>query len=244
MEEGLLVKKWMLILGMLAALAVLVAGVAPAYAQGMGNAGKSVKRSCDEWLMGRILAKSGDAGNGTIRLESQQGDKEIDIFVNGHTVYKAWMASWEVVTFNSLAVGDWTAACNKDGVARQVILLKSPQSPLCIRIAGNVTAVNGNQVTVTTDDGRTYTIDSLSEDIKVGEPVRLTIGRCVPFFGRYFPGLHLGWFIGEGNQGAGPQGVGPWIKNKDFQGKLEKFRENYRERFEQRFQRWQERFGD
>ena len=242
-------KKWMLILGVLAALAVLLAGVAPAYAQGMGNAGKSVKPSCDEWLMGRVLAKSGDAGNGTIRLESQQGDIEVNISVNGDTVHKAWMASWEVVTFNSLAVGDWIAACTKDGIAKRVILLKSPQSPLCIRIAGNVTAVNGGQVTVTTDDGDTYTIGNLSKagvdkDIKVGEPVRLTIGRCVPFFGRYFPGLHLGWFIGEGNQGAGPQGVGPWIKNKDFQGKLEKFRENYRERFEQRFQRWQERFGD
>ena len=243
-------KKWMLILGVLAALAVLVAGVAPAYAQGMGNAVKPVKLYCDEWLMGKISGKSVDAGNGTIRLESQQGDIEVNIIVNGDTVYKAWMVSWEVVTFNSLAVGDWMAACTEDGIAKRVILLKSPLSPLYMRIAGNVTAVNGGQVTVTTDDGDTYTIGILSnagvdtKDIKVGEPVRLTIGRCVPFFGRYFPGLHLGWFIGEGNQGAGPQGVGPWIKNKDFQGKLEKFREKYRERFEQRFQRWQERFGD
>jgi len=236
-------KKLFLILAVVMVAVVLVVGIAPVYAQGMGNAGKAVKLYCDEWLMGRILAKSGDAGNGTIRLESQKGDIEVNITVDGNTDYKAWMVSWEVVTFDTLANGDWIVACNYDGVAKRVILLKSPKTPLCVRIVGNVTAVNGNQVTVTSDEGRTYTIGNLS-DIKVGEPVQLTIGRCVPFFGRYFPGLHLGWFIGEGNQGVGPPGVGPWIKNKDFQGKLEKFRENYRERFEQRFQRWQERFGD
>jgi hypothetical protein len=236
-------KRTLLILSVVLAVVVVTVGITPALADDNGDNVKQVKPSCNEWLMGTIEAKSGTAGNGTIELASQKGDIEVTISVSGDTVYRAWLAPWGNVTFESLEVGDWIAICVEDGLAKLVILLEPPQKPFCLKLVGNVTAVTGNLVTVTTAQGTTYTVDLSNVGGNftgaLGQPVTLSIGRCVPFLSRCFPGLHLGWFIGKGNQG-----VGPWIKNKDFQGKLETFREKFRERYERRFERGQERFGD
>lgn len=231
-------KKVLIILGVLLAMVVLAGAITPAFADDDVNIGKPIKAPCDEWLMGKIEETSGDADNGTITLASQDDGTEVTISVDGNTTYKAWMRPAVDVTFASLEVGNWIAVCVKDDLAKLVILLKPPQISSCIRLVGNVTSVSGDDVIVTTGDGSTFTISGIDEEVAEGQPVSLTIGRCVPFLGQYFPGLKLGWLIGEGNQG-----VGPWIKNNDFQGKLEQFREKYMEKYEQRFERWENQHG-
>lgn len=240
LKEGVrLMKKVFLILIAVLVMVALVGGITPVFATGGANASEQISPLCDEWLMGAVAGKSGNAANGTITLASQGGGGNIAISVNSDTKYRAWLNPAESVTFESLAVGDWIAVCIKSDLAKLVVLLKPPQIPYCLRLAGNVTSVSNGAITVTTGNSSSFTISGIdTTGLAVGQPVRLTIGKCVPFLGQCFPGLHLGWFIGKGNQG-----VGPWFKNKDFSGKLEQFRERYRDRFEQRFQRWQERFG-
>ncbi len=228
-------KKVLIILGVLLAMVILAGTITPAFADDDVNAGKLRGVLCDEWLMGTIDSKSGTAANGDITLAAHDGGAQITISVDGSTTYRSWMRPAESVIFESLKAGDWIAVCVKDDLAGLVILLKPPQISPCIRLVGNVTYVNGDTVTVTIGNGSTFTISGIS-GVMTGQPVSLTIGRCVPFLGQCFPGLHLGWFVGKGNEG-----IGPWFKNNDFQGKLEQFREKFRDRFEQRFHNWQER---
>jgi hypothetical protein len=103
-----------------------------------------------------------------------------------------------------------------------------------------VTAISSGIVTVTTKGGGTFTINLSNagvdiSGIQVGQPVSLTIGKQVSFFERYFPGLHLGWYIGNGNQG-----VGPLMNGKDLQNKME----NLRQKLEQRYQNWHGQSND
>lgn len=237
-------KKVFLILGVVVAVVALVGGLTVAYAQ--GNSGSGVDRPCDEWLLGTVMGKTGSSGNGTIVLLPRGESATVDITVNGETVYKAWMAPWNDVGFDNIEYGDWIAVCMDDGAAKVVALL---EAPFRLNLNGNVTAVSGNTITVTTGSGGNYTIDLTNSGVDVtgiqeGQPVRLTIGSAAPAFNRYFPGLHLGWFIGKGNAG-----IGPLMKGKDIEEKLEQFREKLEQKFGPKIQqklqqRWQNRLAD
>jgi len=239
-------KKVFLVLGVVVALVALVGGLTVAYAQGNGNGGSGVDRPCDERLLGTVMGETGSAGNGTIELLPRGESATVDITVNGETVYKAWRAPWNDVGFADIEYGDWIAVCVDDGVAKVVTLL---ETPFHLNLNGNVTAVSGNIVTVTTASGGNYTINLTNAGvdvtgIKEGQPVRLTIGSAAPAFDGFFPGLHLGWFIGKGNAGTGPL-----MKGKDIEGKLEQFRERLEQKFVPKIQqklqqRWQNRFDD
>lgn len=239
-------RKWFLILGVAMALAALIGGLAVASAQGNGKDGSDVKYCCDEWLMGTVMGKTGTAGSGTITLLPRGEGATVDITVNGETVYKACRAAWNEVGFDDIEYGDWIAVCMDDGAAGVVVLL---EAPFHLNLNGNVTAVNGNTVTVTTGAGGNYTIDLTNAGVDItgieeGQPVRLTIGSAAPAFNGFFPGLHLGWFIGKGNAG-----IGPFMGDKDIGGKLEQFRERLEQKLETKIQqklqqRLQSRFSN
>ena len=239
-------RKWFLILGVAVALVALIGGLAVASAQGNGNDGSDVKCSCDEWLMGAVMGKTGTAGNGTITILPRGESVNINITVNGETVYKAWMALWNEVGFDDIEYGDWIAVYTDDGVAKVVVLL---EAPFHLNLNGNVTAVSGNTVTVTTGSGGNYTIDLTNAGVDItgiqeGQPVRLTIGSTAPAFNRHLPGLHFGWFIGKGNAG-----IGPLMEGKDIEGKLEQFKDKLEQKLGPRIQqklqqKWQNRFAD
>lgn len=94
-----------------------------------GNGGTSGSLFCGEWLLGEIQV---DPTSDVINLVPRGGGTPIPIMVDRDaTNYRAWMAPWQEVTFNSLDEGDWIAVCIKDdGVAKVVILLEVPQKPL------------------------------------------------------------------------------------------------------------------
>jgi hypothetical protein len=226
-------RKWFLVLGVVVSLVALIGGLAVASAQGKGNDGSDVRCSCDEWLMGTVMGKTGTAGSGIIELLPRSESTTVDITVNEETVYKAWMAAWNEVGFDDIEYGDWIAVCTDDGVAKMMVLL---EVPFHLNLNGNVTAVSGNTVTVTTGSGGNYTIDLTNAGVNVagiqeGQPVNLTIGSAVPAFNRFFPGLHFGWFIGKGNAG-----IVPLIKGKAIEGKLEQFREKLEQKLEFKIQ--------
>ena len=239
-------KKWVLVFGVIVALVALVGGLTVASAHGNGNGGSDTKCSCDEWLMGTVMGKTGSAGNGAIELLPCGESATVDITVNGETVYKAWMAPWNDVGFDNIQYGDWIAVCIDDDVPKVVVLMEAPFN---LNLNGNVTAVSGNTVTVTTGSGGNYTIDLTNAGVDVtgiqeGQPVRLTIGGAAPAFNRCLPGLHLGWFIGKGNAG-----IGPLMKGKDIEGKLEQFREKLEQKLGPKIQqklqqKWQNRFAN
>jgi len=198
-------KKWVLVFGAIVALVALVGGLTVASAQGNRNGWSDVKCSCDEWLMGTVMGKTGSAGNGEIELLPRGESATVDITVNGETVYKASMAPWNDVGFNDIEYGDWIAVCIDDDAAKVMVLI---EAPFHLNLNGNVTAVSGKTITVTTGSGGNYTIDLTNAGVDVtgiqeGQPVRLTIGSAAPAFNRCLTGLHLGWFIGKGNAGIG-----------------------------------------
>jgi hypothetical protein len=227
-------KKVLIILSVLMAVAVLASGVTIAYAKDNGNGMKPSKSFSDEWLMGTVDAINvNSVGNGTITVESnfQGNTSKVDATVNSDTKYRSWSAPSQDITFAALEKGDWVAVYLSNHVAKEVILL---EAPFRLQLGGNVTAISSGIVTVTTKGGGTFTINLSNagvdiSGIQVGQPVSLTIGKQVSFFERYFPGLHLGWYIGNGNQG-----VGPLIKNNDLANKME----NLRQKLEQRYENW------
>jgi hypothetical protein len=237
-------KKVLIILSVLMAVAVLASGISIAYAKDNGNGIRLSKSFSDEWLMGTVDAVNvNSVGNGTITIESNShgNTSKVDVTVNSDTKYRAWRAPWQDITFAALENGDMVAVYLSNHIAKEVILL---EVPFRLQLGGNVTAVNTHQVTVLIKGGGSFTIDLSNAGanilgnisrIQVGQPVSLTIGNQVSFFYRYFPGLHLGWYIGNGNQG-----VGPLMKNKDLENKME----NLRQKLEQRYEKWHEQGHD
>ena len=228
-------KKVWLILGVVVAIVALGMGMTSAFAQDNGNGGSSRSLFCDEWLLGEIQGDPGDPIDDVINLVPRDGGMLVEIWVDGNTSYKAWMAPWQEVTFDSLEDSDWIAVCLKDDdVAKVVILLEAPQKPFYLKLEGNVTAVNGN-VTVLTDHG-TFTIDLSGidvegmginlDDLEIDQPVTLTIGEYRPPLWRHYPGLHLGWFLGKGMLERFRQG----FENLQGQGVLERLRQGFENR--------------
>lgn len=233
-------KKVFIILGVLMAVAVLASGVTIAYAKDNENGMRPSKSFIDEWLMGKVDAVNVNSmGNGTITVELnfQGNTSKVDVTVNSDTKYRSWSAPWQDITFAAIENGDLVAVYLSNHVAKEVVLLKAP---FRLQLGGNVTAVSGAIVTVTTKGGGNFSINLSNagvdiSGIQVGQPVSLTIGKQVSFFEKYFPGLHLGWYIGNGNQW-----LGPLMKNKDLENRME----NLRQKLEQRYERWHEQGDD
>ncbi len=145
-----------------------------------GNGGTSGSLFCGEWLLGEIQV---DPTSDVINLVPRGGGTPIPIMVDKDaTNYRAWMAPWQEVTFNSLDEGDWIAVCMKDdGVAKVVILLEVPQKPFYLKLDGNVTnvtEVDGQQITVGIGDDKTFTIDLSSSGVDTtGIEVGQSVGR-------------------------------------------------------------------
>jgi hypothetical protein len=233
-------KKVVLVFCVIAALVALVGGLTVANAQGKGQGAANAAPACCERLLGTVIGKTGDAGNGTITLIPRGESTTVNITVNDTTVYRVWMAAWQQITFESIGYGDWVAVCLEDGVAKLVVLL---EAPFRLGLRGNVTDINGAVITVTTCSGGNFTIDLTNAGIDVtgiqeGQPVTLTIGRPIVALYRWLPGLHLGWFIG--NKGVGPDCR---LEGKDIEGKLERFQERFEQKFQQRLERWQNGFA-
>jgi hypothetical protein len=239
-------KKVLIILSVLMAVAVLASGMTIAYAKDNGHGTTPSRSFSDEWLMGKVDAVNVNyVGNGTITVEVNfpGNTSKVDVTVNSDTKYRSWSAPSQDITFADLENGDWVAVYLSNHIAKEVILL---EVPFRLNLSGNVTAVNvsTHQVIVLIKGGGSFTIDLSNAGanilgnisrIQVGQPVSLTIGNQVSFFYRYFPGLHLGWYIGNGNQG-----VGPLMKNKDLENKME----NLRQKLEQRYEKWHEQGHD
>ena len=233
-------KKILIVLSMLMAVAVLASGMTIAYAKDNGHGAQPSKPFSDEWLMGKVDAVNvNSGGNGTITVEwtSHGNTSEVDVTVNSDTRYRAWRAPAQDTTFAALENGDTVAVYLSNHIAKEVILL---EAPFRLNLSGNVSAVdvNKHQVTVLLKANGSFTIDLSNAGanvlgnisrIQVGQPVSLTVGNQVSFFDRYFPGLHLGWYIGNGNQG-----VGPMMKNNDLENKME----NLRQKLEQTYEKW------
>jgi len=228
-------KKVWLILGVVVSLVALGVGMTSAYAQDNGNSGSLRGVFCDEWLLGEI---QGDPTGNAINLVPRGGETPEVITVDEDTNYKALMALWQEVTFESLEDGDWVAVCIKDSVARVVILLEAPQKPFHLMLAGNVTGVAGQTITVDIGEGNTFTVDLSNSGadttgIEEGQSVSLTISECKPLLG-----LQLGGVLQRFKQR---------IENWQGQGILQRFEqriENWQgqellQRFRQRFENWQ-----
>jgi hypothetical protein len=228
-------KKVLLVLGLVLALAALAGGLAVAYADDNGNGGSQSSQVCDSWLMGTIMGKTGTAEAGTITVLPKGESATVNISVNGSTLYRAWMAQWQDVDFGDLNYGDWIAICLDGNTAKVVVLLEAPYR---LHLEGNVTAVNGSVVTVHTAQGGNFTINLSNagvdiSGIQAGQPVTLTIGKQAPLFGRFFPGLRMGRIMGMGQRG-----LGTWMEKHEAQ--IEKLQQ----RFEQKLEKWQERHGN
>ncbi len=197
-------KKVWLILGVVV-LVALGMGMTGAYAQDNGNGGSLRGVLCDEWLLGEIQGDPDPTGN-VINLVPRGGDMSVEITVDGDTNYEAWMAPWQEVTLGSLDEGDWIAVCTEDGVARVVILLEAPQKPFYLKLEGNVTAVEDEEITVQIGEGKTFTVDLSNSGantigIEEGQSVSLTISECRPLLWRQYLGLQLGGAVERFRQG-------------------------------------------
>jgi len=256
-------KKVWLILGVVVAIVALGMGMTSAFAQDNGNGGTSPSLFCDEWLLGEIQGDPGDPIDDVINLLPRDGGMLVEIWVDGNTSYKAWIAPWQEVTFDSLEDGDWIAVCLKDGAAKVVILLEAPQKPFYLKLEGNVTGVEGQAITVDIGEENTFTIDLSNSGantigIEEGQSVSLTISECRPLLWRHYLGLQLGGVVERLRQGfENWQGQGvlerfrQGFENWQGQGVLEKFRQGFEnwqgqgvlERLRQGFENWQDRFG-
>lgn len=228
-------KKVLLVLGVLVAMAALASGLTVAYAQGNSNGASQWIQSCDNGLMGTIMEKTGTAEAGTITVLPRGESATVDITVNSSTEYRAWMAQWQDVDFGKLKYGDWIAVCLDGNIAKVVVLLEVPYR---LNLVGNVTDVNSGLVTVHTAQGGNFTINLSNagvdiSGIEVGQPVTLTIGKQVPVIGRLLPGLQMGWLMGKAQNS-----LGNWMKNREAQ--VEKLQQQ----LEQKLEKWQERHGN
>jgi hypothetical protein len=179
-------KKILLILGVVLAVAVLAGGISVAYAKGNGN-GNGLKqqertRICDQLLLGTIMQKTGNATAGTIVLLPRGGNTTVNITINTDTKYRQMpRPNAAEVTFNDLGYGDWVAVCANNHVARLIVLLQVPAKPFSLRLEGNVTAVNGNIITGNIKGGGTFTINltGVSGNFTgaAGQPIELNIGK-------------------------------------------------------------------
>jgi len=183
-------KKILLILGVMLVVAVLAGGISIAYAKGNDNSNGNAlhvqvrTRLCDQWILGTIMQRTGNAAAGTIILLPRGGNTTVNITVNSDTNYRAWLKSNQEVTFSDLGYGDWVAVCANNNVARLVVLLQVPEKPFYLRLEGNVTAVNGNVITGNIKGGGTFTIDltGVSGNFTgaAGQTIELNIGKNVP----------------------------------------------------------------
>ena len=210
-------KKMLLILGVLVIIGALVSGMTVAYAKGNGNGVKQGNQLCEELLTGTIIQVTGNAEAGTITLLPRGGNTTVNIVVNSDTKYRVWMAPNQKIGFEDLAYGDWIAVCIKNGVARTVVLLETPERPFYLKLEGNVTAVNGNVITGNINGGGNFTIN-LTGGVggnfthAAGQPIVLDIGKNGP----------PAWGILQGpNMKRLMQGIGLWMKNHE--GKMWQF---------------------
>ena len=211
-------KKMLLILGVLVIIGALVSGMTVAYAKGNGNGVKQGNQPCEEVLTGTIMDMqvTGNAEAGTITLLPRGGNTTVNIVVNSDTKYRVWMAPNQDIGFGSLGYGDWIAVCIKNGVARTVVLLETPERPFYLKLEGNVTAVNGNVITGNIDGGGNFTINLTGVGGNftraAGQPIVLDIGKNGP----------PAWGILQGpNMKRLMQGIGLWMKNHE--GKMWQF---------------------
>jgi hypothetical protein len=196
----------------------LVSGMTVAYAKGNGNGVKQGNQPCEEVLTGTIMDMqvTGNAEAGTITLLPRGGNTTVNIVVNSDTKYRVWMAPNQDIGFGSLGYGDWIAVCIKNGVARTVVLLETPERPFYLKLEGNVTAVNGNVITGNIDGGGNFTINLTGVGGNftraAGQPIVLDIGKNGP----------PAWGILQGpNMKRLMQGIGLWMKNHE--GKMWQF---------------------
>ncbi len=213
-------KRMLLILGVLVIIGALAGGMTVAYAKGNGNGnGNGVKQGnqlCEKLLTGTIMQVSGNAEEGTITLLSRGGNTTVGIAVNSDTKYRVWMAPNQDIGFGSLGYGDWIAVCIKNGVARTVVLLETPERPFYLKLEGNVTAVNGNVITGNINGGGTFTINLTGVGGNytgaAGQPIVLDMGKKGP----------PAWGILQGpNMKRLMEGIGLWMKNHE--GKMWQF---------------------
>ena len=211
-------KKMLLILGVLVIVGALAGGMTAAYAKGNGNGNgnEGQQRLCDELLVGTIMQVTGNAGAGTITLLPRGGNTTVNISVNSDTKYRVWLAPNQDIGFGSLGYGDWIAACINNGVARAVILLETPERPFCLKLEGNVTAVNGNVITGNINGGGTFIINLTGVGGNftgaAGQPIVLDIGKNKP----------PAWGIFQGpNMKRLMEGIGLWVRNHE--GKMWQF---------------------
>jgi len=210
-------KKMLLILGVLVIIGALVSGMTVAYAKGNGNGVKQGNQLCEELLTGTIIQVTGNAEAGTITLLPRGGNTTVNIVVNSDTKYRVWMAPNQDIGFGNLGCGDWIAVCIKNGVARTVVLLETPERPFYLKLEGNVTAVNGNVITGNINGGGNFTIN-LTGGVggnftrAAGQPIVLDIGKNGP----------PAWGILQGpNMKRLMEGIGLWMRNHE--GKMWQF---------------------
>jgi hypothetical protein len=205
-------KKILLILGVLVALAALASGVTIAYAKGSGNDnGNSVQlqertQPCDQVLLGTVIQIDKQAG--TITLLPRGENTNVNITVNSDTRYRSWVAPKQEVTLDSLKNNDWIAVCANNNVARLVVLLQVPEKPFYLRLQGNVTAVKGNVITGNIKGGGNFTIDltGVSGNFTgaAGQPIELNIGKDSP----------PAWGVFQSHTMNGlTEGIGIWMRN-------------------------------
>lgn len=217
-------KKILLIVGVVLAVAVLAGGITVAYAKGNddGNGNglqlQERNRLCDQLLLGTIMQKTGNATAGTIVLLPRGGNTTVNITVNSDTKYRQMpKPNAAEVAFSDLGYGDWIAVCANNNVARLIVLLQVPAKPFTLRLEGNVTAVNGNIITGNIQGGGTFTINltGVSGNFTgaAGQPIELNIGKNGPLTWGLIQGLTLrnigaeiglwirnhGWMIGRGD---------------------------------------------
>jgi hypothetical protein len=203
-------KKLLLILGVLAALAALASGVTIAYAKGNGNSNSNSAQLqertqlCDQLLLGTVIQIDKQAG--TITLLPRGENTNVNITVNSDTRYRSWMAPKQEVTLDSLKNNDWIAVCANNNVARLVVLLQVPEKPFSLKLEGNVTSASNGVISGNIKGGGTFTISGVSGNITgaLGEPIVLNIGKNSPPAWGLFQGLTMR------NLGAG---VGIWMRS-------------------------------
>jgi hypothetical protein len=213
--RSLLMKKMLLILGVLVAVVALASGMTIAYAKGNGNDVKQGNQPCRNLVLGTVMGTAGNATNGTITLLPRGQNTNQTINVNSDTKYRVWMVPNQSVGFDKLGSGDWVAVCANNGAASLVVLLESPEKPFYLRLEGNVTDVNGNVITGNIKGGGNFTINLTGGGNftgAAGQPIVLDIGKNGP----------PAWGISRGpTMKRLMEGIGLWMRNQE--GKMWRF---------------------
>lgn len=199
-------KKILLILGVLVALAALASGVTIAYAKGNGSDANQGTLLCKNLVLGTVMGTAGTATNGTITLLPRGENTNQTINVNSDTKYMVWMAPKQSVDFDSLEYGDWIGVCSNNGVANLVVLLETPVTPFYLRLQGNVTYASDGVISGNIKGGGTFTVSGVSGNITgaLGEPIVLNIGKYGPPAPVLLHGL---------NMRSLANGIGVWMRN-------------------------------